>query len=958
MDQDPSRSLRRLLTTLGVGLSVNAHAGVDFREQVAPVLEAKCLGCHSPNIAKGDVDLSSAASAAEFLKPGEPHASLLFQVSVPEAEGEQPDMPKKGDPLTPEEAESLRQWIEGGAGWPDGLVLKEASKTGKDWWAYQPLRRADDKTIDDFVTSTLKEAGLAMNGPADARTLIRRMTYDLIGLPPSPEEVAEFEAAFAKDPDGAVEQLADRLLASNHYGERWGRHWLDVVRFGESNGFERNFLIHSLWPFRDYVIKSINADKPFDRFIREHLAGDVFGRGDPQTEIGSAFLVAGPYDDVGNQDPVQAAQIRANTLDEIINATGEAFLGMTLGCARCHDHKFDPISQTDYYSLYATFAGVRHGQVPWATAAQKADRAARLKPLTNKKKATESALAKLQGAVVERAKSNLAEYEKGWTRPAVERTGTAETFAPVEAKFVRLVSEGLDTNPAASAGFRIDEFEVWSAEKKPRNVALASNGAKATGQARQIEDFPNAYGPQHAIDGKTGARFISTSTDLTIELARPTAINRVIFSSAKGETTSTHPKFAFVSEYRIEVSTDGETWKEVAHGRDRKPVGAYTTEGKKPTGRHLDHRIAKLEITEAEQAEKARLSRELGSINKEIAAIPPHPLAWIGTRNPKDAEGPFHAFIGGSPQRPGESVTPTSLSTLSDVAPTYRLLPSTNEATRRETLADWITAAENPLTWRVLANRIWHYHFGTGIVDSPNDFGYMGGRPSHPELLDHLATELQRNGYQLKPMHRLIVTSKAYRQSSEWRQEAADQDADARLLWRFPPRRLSAEEVRDTVLAIAGKLDPAMGGPGFRLYHFMQDNVCTYEPLDEHGPETYRRAVYHQNARASVVDLMTEFDQPDCAFSTPRRAETTTPLQALTLLNHSFTLDMAEALAARIEKEAGEDRTAQAKHLFQLAYQRPPSHVEHRKCVEVIRQHGLRAMARAVLNSSELLYCE
>ncbi len=260
------------------------------------------------------------------------------------------------------------------------------------------------------------------------------------------------------------------------------------------------------------------------------------------------------------------------------------------------------------------------------------------------------------------------------------------------------------------------------------------------------------------------------------------------------------------------------------------------------------------------------------------------------------------------------------------------------------------------MTPRVLANRLWHYHFGTGIVDTPSDLGYMGGRPTHPELLDFLTIKLKENGWRIKQMHRLIMMSETYRQSSAFREEAAMVDGDSRLLWRFPPRRLSAEEVRDTMLHVAGKLDTKQGGPGFRLYHFMQDNVCTYVPLDKHGAETYRRAVYHQNARATVVDLMTEFDQPDCAFSTPKRAATTTPLQALTMFNHSFTLDMAAALAERLKRDASDDIAAQVNHAYQLCYSRSATNDEIDACHELISHHGLAALCRVLLNTSELIH--
>ncbi len=957
--------------------------------------------------------------ASEYVIAGDPKASYLIEL-VASVDGEPPAMPQEADPLSDEQVDLLRKWIAEGAIWPEDVVVREKAKADSTWWSLQPLVagktraglqedspnestaegtygiRNESDTIDELVREKLDEQDLRLNPPADRRTLIRRATYDLIGLPPTPEEVE----AFVNDPDAnAYEQLIDRLLESPHYGEHWGRHWLDVVRFGESIGYERNVIVDDIWPFRDYVIRSLNEDKPFDQFIREHIAGDVFGKDDPAVAVGSAFLVAGPYDDVGNQDPAQAAQIRANTLDEIIRATSEAFLGMTVGCSRCHDHKFDAVTQRDYYGLYATFSGVRHGSVELATPEETTKRAAILNPLMEQKAALEKQQTEWKEGILRRAKERIAHYEAAWTRPPVDRAGTEDRFEPTMATFVRLVCEAQDQNASSKTGFGIDEFEVWSASDA-RNVALAQNGAKATGQARQIEDFPDAYGPHHAIDGQTGARFIARGPDLTIELAEPTLIDRVVFSSAKGEATPEHQKFVFVAEYRIEISDDGVHWREVASGRDRKPVNQAT---------HLDRRLLQLEPTAEERAEEKRIASDLAAVNHQIKAIPSLPSVWIGTRVAQEAKGPFHVFLGGSPQKQGEQVVPASLEVFEGIAglrgqlledetslastdgsrpeadgtddePTvfgYRLAEDASEADRRLALADWLVHPDNPLTPRVLVNRLWHYHFGTGIVDTPSDFGYMGGRPTHPELLDFLAVKLKQNGWRVKELHRLIMTSETYRQSSTFDAEAARIDGDARLLWRFPPRRLSAEEVRDTMLQIADKLScrkgiqtltdavPATesessmipdGGPGFRLYHFMQDNVCTYVPLDRHGPETYRRAVYHQNARASVVDLMTEFDQPDCTFGAPKRAETTTPLQALTMLNHSFTLDMATALAARLQREAGEDHDAQVQRAYQLCYSRPPSSDELAACRDWIEANSLAAFCRVLLNTSELIY--
>jgi hypothetical protein len=292
------------------------------------------------------------------------------------------------------------------------------------------------------------------------------------------------------------------------------------------------------------------------------------------------------------------------------------------------------------------------------------------------------------------------------------------------------------------------------------------------------------------------------------------------------------------------------------------------------------------------------------------------------------------------------------------VVPSYALAADAPEGERRRALGEWIVRDDHPLTPRVLANRVWQYHFGTGIVDTPSDFGFLGGRPTHPELLDYLARRLVEGGWRLKPLHREILLSRTYRQSGAHRAEAARVDQEARLLWRFPPRRLGAEELRDTMLHVAGKLDRKLGGPGFRLYKFTQNNVSTYFPLDRHGPETYRRSVYHQNARASVVDVLNDFDLPDIAFAAPRRANTTTPLQALTLLNHRFTTDMAQALAARLEHGGGATGAQQVNEAYLIAFQREPTADERAAAVELIAAHGLPAFCRALLNLNELIYLD
>ncbi|WP_339732811.1 DUF1553 domain-containing protein [uncultured Gimesia sp.] len=953
-----------LLASLGLLVpasetTAESKTNVDFEKQIAPLIVEHCIRCHNPGNEKGELSLTSIQALKEksFLTPGKPDESYLLEVIHVDPKTGKAEMPKGAKPLSQDEVALFTRWIQQGATWPAELKLQEKSKADLSWWSLQPLAESKPPTakglpeawqkqpIDRFIAAKLQEKKLQPSPRASKRTLIRRATYNLIGLPPTPEEVATFENDSSPD---AYEKLIDRLLASPRYGEQWGRHWLDVVRFGESNGFERNVIIDNAWPFRDYVIQSFNDDKPFDQMVIEHLAGDVVGKGDPNVEVGTTFLVCGPYDNVGNQDPVQKAQIRANTIDDMIRTTGEAFLGLTVGCSRCHNHKFDPVLQKDYYSLYATFSGVFHGSRVIASPEAQQNRNAQLKPLAAQKTELQKEKTNIESAIQARAEKKAAEYEKSWVRDPASRTGIEDTFEPVSAKFVRLTSQGLDTSPWAKTGYRVDEFEVWTTGETPRNIALATNGSTAKGaNSRTAGDFAGAYDVSLTIDGKIGACWIAGSPDLTIELAQPETINKIVFSSDRSGAAMSNYKATFLAEYKLEVSPDGKTWKEVASSKDRKPVNA----------KHRRKRFFILEATPDENKRLSQINAEIAKTGRELAAIPSLPSWWVG--NHKQVNGPFHIFVGGNPQRNGDKVVPASMSTLSNVTKGYQLEATAPQGERRLALARWMVAKENPLTPRVLANRLWHYHFGTGIVSTPSDFGYMGTRPTHPKLLDWLAVQIQENGWRLKDIQKQIMMSETYQQASTFREDAARIDSGSRYLWRFPPRRLSGEEIRDTLLSVSGKLDLKMGGPGFRLYEYLQDNVATYVPRETFGPETYRRAVYHQNARAARIDLLTDFDCPDNAFAASKRNATTTPLQALTLMNHQFTLDLSQFLAERVQHEAGTDNVdQQIARAFHLLYTRPPVAQEQQAARTLIAANGLPAFCRALINSNELIYLD
>jgi hypothetical protein len=931
---------------------------VEFAKEVQPILQRRCYECHGPDKQKSGFRLDRAEAA---LRGGDNGVDIVIGKSaespliqyvarlVPDKE-----MPPKGDPLTSDEVGILRAWIDQGAKWPSSTVVT-ASADPLEWWSLQPLARLSppqpaslpaewvENPIDRFVFAKLAEKGLTPSPPADRPSLIRRASYDLLGLPPTPEQVDEFVRDTRPD---AYERLVDRLLASPHYGEQWGRHWLDVIRFGESRGFERNEIINTAWPFRDYVIKSFNEDKPFDQLIVEHLAGDVVGHGNPNVEIGTAFLVAGPYDDVGNQDPIQAQVIRANTVDEIITAASGAFLGLTVNCARCHNHKFDPITAEDYYRFFAIFAGVHHGERTLASPERREEREAQLKPLEEKRTSARKALREFEESILQRAPAST-NQQAGFKLPSVDPHLTEDRFAPVDARMVRLQVLSNNRDPRSAGSVHIDEFEAWSAEETPRNVALATAGGNASGPSRRADDFADAYAPDLVNDGQYGARWIVDGpAQLTISFAKTELIDRVSFSADRLKTLPADSgEIVFVGEYRIETSLDGVRWQTVADSKERPPLSAEFAR----------ERLLRSTMTAGEQQEHANRQRALAEVNARIGRVPSLPMVWAGQFE-QPAE-PACILKGGDPSRKGAEVQPGSLSALGRVAPTFELPKTAPESERRLALARWLVREENPLTARVLANRVWQYHFGVGIVDTPSDFGKLGGLPTHPELVDWLAGRLHAEGWHLKALHREILLSQTYQQSAAWRESCGKIDAASRFLWRFPPRRLAAEEIRDSMLASAGLLDTRMGGPGFRLYRYLQDNVATYVPLDAPGPETYRRAVYHHNARACRLDLITDFDGPDCAFAAPRRDTTTSPLQALTLLNHQFTLDMAQALAKRLESEQS-DLSAQVRRSFVLINGRLPSESLVAVSMLFVRERGLPAFCRALLNGNEMIYLD
>jgi hypothetical protein len=856
------------------------------------------------------------------VKPGKAMASLLYQYV---RDKKMP--PKKA--LVAAEVDLLRRWLDAGARW-EGPALtvprQAAGRAGKDWWSLQPIKRPTPprvsspawirNPIDAFILAGLDARGLRPNADADRRTLMRRVTVDLIGLLPTPGEVDAF--LNDKSPN-AYEKLVDRLLSSPHYGERWGRHWLDVVRFAESHGYEMNTLRSSAWPYRDYVIRAFNEDRPYARFVLEQLAGDAVGKGDPQVEAATGFLVGGTHDLVGNATKEGQLQQRMDDLYDMVSTTGSAFLGLTVNCARCHDHKFDPILQKDYYGLQAVFSGVVHGEraIPMTPTRERRLEIARLRERlarVTREIDDREPLAGAAGAAARRA--------------PVQPRRNVDRFTVVEARYVRFVIE------ATTDGIQpcIDELEVCSVESPARNVALASRGARAT--ASSVLPGVAIHKIEHLNDGQYGnsRSWISNEAGkgwVQIELPRRSRIDRVVWGrDREGKFTDRLPR-----DYRIEVSSDGKTWKKVAGSWDRLPyrkgVAARTNRARGEKPRALD-------------ALREDLEKRLADLEKPR-------LIYAGT-----FQKPERTYLlkRGDPLQPLEVVGPSAIRS---VGRPLGVDERASDTERRIALAKWIADPKNPLPARVMVNRLWHYHFGAGLVRTPSDFGYNGDRPSHPQLLDWLAAEFQANGGRLKPLHKQIVLSSTYRQTSRANPAAQKIDAGGRFLWRYPPRRLETEAVRDAMLQVSGSLDRRMGGPGYHLWEY-SGYVIVFKPKAKLGPAEFRRMVYQFKPRTQQDETFGVFDCPDATLTMPRRNVSTTALQALNLLNGTFVQDQSERFASRVRDEAGENPARQVQRAFLLAFGREPTAVEARAAEKLVKAHGLALLCRALYNANEFVY--
>jgi len=907
-----------------------------------------------------------------------------------------------------------------------GTALTFAGSLPDDW-AFRPLKPAAlpkttgsgaTNAIDLFVRAQLAQHGLRPVPQADRRTLIRRACFDLIGLPPTPEEVE----AFIRDkrPD-AFDRVVERLLASPQHGERWARHWLDVVRFGESQGFEYDRIRDHAWRYRDYVINALNADKPYNQFIREQLAGDVIEPVTQEGIIATGFLVAGPWDQAGNSSasPSVRAMVREAELEDMLGTIGQTFLGVTLNCARCHNHKFDPIPTRDYYRIKAVFQGVRHGERNLVTKEEEAQRVSETAAKKQKLAAIELRIAEIET----NARTRVLERRSPTRRDLASLHAGSETGAPVQ-PFARWTFE---TNAQDSIGnlhakleggarilngrlvldgkeaFAITEplklplrektFEAWVALTTLEQggggiIAIESDEGRnfdalvfAERQPRRWVAGSEFYRRTHDLDAATDE---TTAPGQLVHVALVYQRDRTIAMFRNGRPYG--EPYQWKSEFGAFDTFPAGTTR-VLFGKRHTGGGKAMFAGEVEEARLYDRALSRVEIaasfsagpgvqsisrqqllavlTDSERTEHKKLVEERDGLLAAAKSQPNPPMGYVAKPEKPDATFVLHR---GESDKPRGQVVAGALSAVAKPAAELGLNADTTEDERRRRFADWIASPENPLTARTIVNRVWHYHFGHGLVATPNDLGKMGERPSHPELLDWLAgwfVSADGANWSLKKLHRLIVTSETWRSASESVNSETVKDGSAArsslnidsLITSFRPRRLEAEAVRDAMLAVSGELNLQMGGVSFRPFkHVGNGGQNEYFASDPIGPEFNRRTVYRICVHSARDPLLDSLDCPEFSTRTAARPSTTTPLQALSLMNNSFVQRQAKRLSERVAREAGSDMKTQVKSLWLRCYAREPRADELRAATKLVRTEGLESVAWAVLNSNEFVF--
>ena len=965
---------------------------------MAPLFEAKCLYCHSRADAKGDFVLETRAAALDHpdaILAGNASQSYLVQL----ISGPHPEMPEEGDPLTDEEVSNIRQWIDDGAKWPEDRVLVDDRPRDLDWWSLKPLVGAPvpgDKGIhpvDAFIHATLRRKSLKPAKEAEPRILIRRLSYDLTGLPPTPEQVEDFVEAYhsttsMKERTAVWERWVEHFLAAPEFGEKWAQHWLDLARYAETHGYDKDKLRHNAWPYRDYVIRSFNEDKPYARFVREQVAGDVLYPGQADGILGLGFLAAGPWDFVGHwevgEQKLDGRIAKHLDRDEMISAVFNVFQSATVQCAQCHHHKFDPILMEDYYRLHAVFAAVDRADRIYRglTKEQEEERKVivrKLNELSVEKDEISLQLNREVEARISGIERRIAEIKEVYgtsqephygyhseiaTMPDTEKWVQVDLGKSIEPTQLLLIPASHTPNGVSQGyGFplryRVEgsnhpEFEkgvrlIWDATSKdqpnPGSKTVAMDvGAPAiryvrvtaTRLASENTRYLFALGELQAIDARGRTNY---------------ALNKPVTALDSMEREDNWRTSHLVDGIYLRANTDGTPFEELK-----------TLEAKM-AGIEAEIRSPQILARQEEIiAEESALNEQLKPYQSEFLVYAAN-AHWVNGSRFMSTNGvprPIHLLHRGDLRSPGIAMSPGALPLWDGVSETFFETDNWQEGEARAELARYLTRRDNPLIWRSIANRIWQWTFGKPLVGTPNDFGRMGMPPSHPELLEYLAAQIRDDPQQsIKRMARLLATSQTYRQSSHHDAANAEIDSGNAYWWRAHRRRLTAEEFRDSLLAVSGALKlNERGGPSF--YDFVIEKPqhsphYEYHLHDPDDPKSHRRAIYRFVVRSQPQPMLTTLDCPDPSISVPIRDESTSALQALTQWNHVLVEAMARRLSKRLSLEAPHDPVEKA---VLLALGRPPNDRERELLSAHTEAFGSASMARVLFNLNDFIYLD
>ncbi len=956
------------------------------------VLAARCVECHGTDAQESSLRLDSRAAmlkGGDFgpaIVAGKGAASELVR-RITTTNPEQM-MPPEGERLSKEEVAAITAWIDADAPWPGSDDSPAATRDPRlDHWAWKAIAKppvpdrvaafatlpgveSERNAIDFFVRAKLVEKKLSPSAVADRRTLIRRLAFDLTGLPPTPEEVD----AFVADADpAAYEKLVDRLLASPRYGERWARHWLDVVHYGDTHGYDKDQPRPNAWPYRDFCIRSLNADKPYARFIEEQIAGDVLFPNSIDGQEAIGFIAAGPWDLIGHREVPETKTdgkiARHLDRDDMVANTIGTFSSVTIHCAQCHNHKFDPITQDDYYSLQSVFAAIDREDRKYSADPELMRQHA---TLDAKKQSLESRSKEIEAEIAKAAGPRLAELDKLIKETPKIADGNpgqaygyhsgiaaaADTVKWVQVDLGRelpikeiVLHPCFDNFNGIGAGFGFPlryRVEVASGPEFREGVTTVAAFADADLANPGTKPQSHSAGGVGRYVRVTATKLAPRSNDFILALAELKVLGSDGANLAASAVVTSLDSIEAAPRWARQNIVDGES-------------PAEFVDKAKPLREERETLVAKT-VDPKLTTERDQVKQQVTATDAEQKALPP--LSSVYAASTKVRQGKprtIHVLSRGNVLAPAHEVTPGALAAVETLPSRFALPPEHAEGDRRVALARWIASDENPLTWRSIVNRVWQYHFGRGIVATASDFGRMGAAPTHPDLLDWLATEFRDGGGSLKSLHRLIVTSAAYRQASTSREDCVSIDSDNQYLWRQNRRKLEAEGIRDAVLAAAGTLDLTMGGPGwqdFKVEHPQHSPHYRYDLADPDDKKTWRRGVYRFIVRSQTQPFMTCLDCADPSMRVEKRNESISALQALALLNNGFMVVQARQFADRVVREAGNDPAAQVKRAFELAMGRDPDAEEATALVEVAKTHGLANVCRAILNLNEFSFVD